>query len=145
MPCGSTTIISRDPLIITPCISYAAINERYAPRKSLEIIRRTGRFGCGVPYVNDALVSAIRYAGNVSLASDTEKVRNAGFAVEADEWAPVLRALPVHFDCEVIGEIRLGTHIMFLGEARRIRLRDDVSLSNSLEWCPWADLVPTSR
>jgi len=28
MPCGSTTVLSRHPLVITPCVGYAAINER---------------------------------------------------------------------------------------------------------------------
>jgi len=144
MPCGSTTIVSRHPLVITPCVSYAAINERYAPRKSLESIRRTGRFGCGVPYVSDDVVAAIRYAGNVSLVRDPYKLRNAGLDVEADPWAPVLRAMPVHFDCEVTSEVRLGTHIMFMGEVKRIRLRRDVTADNPLHWCPWADVVPVS-
>ncbi len=141
MPCGSTTIVSRHPLVVTPCVSYAAINERYAPRKSLDSIRKTGRFGCGVPYVSDDVVSAIRYAGNVSLAHDLEKLTNAGLAVLSGEWAPILPSMPVHFDCEVVGEVRLGTHIMFLGEVKRIRIRGDVTPSNPLTWCPWAELV----
>ncbi|RYD75665.1 MAG: hypothetical protein EOP84_17960, partial [Verrucomicrobiaceae bacterium] len=36
MPCGSTTVLSRHPMIIAACISYAAINVRYAPRASLD-------------------------------------------------------------------------------------------------------------
>ncbi len=141
MPCGSTTIVSRHPLVITPCVSYAAINERYAPRQSLASIRRTGRFGCGVPYINDDIVAAIRYTGNVSLARDRGKIENAGLAVSADEWAPVLPAMPIHFDCEVIGEVRLGTHIMFLGAVKRIRVRSDVTPINPLTWYPWAEVV----
>jgi flavin reductase (DIM6/NTAB) family NADH-FMN oxidoreductase RutF len=42
-----------------------------------------------------------------------------------------------------VGEVRLGTHIMFLGEVRRIRVRADVTPNNPMEWCPWADVVPT--
>jgi flavin reductase (DIM6/NTAB) family NADH-FMN oxidoreductase RutF len=143
MPCGSTTIVSRHPLIVTPCVSYAAINQRYAPRKSLVSIRETGRFGCGVPYVSDDIVSAIRYSGNVSLAGDPDKLENAGLAILPEPWAPVLPSMPVHFDCEVVGEVRLGTHIMFLGEVKRIRIREDLSPANPLTWCPWADIVPT--
>jgi flavin reductase (DIM6/NTAB) family NADH-FMN oxidoreductase RutF len=143
MPCGSTTIISRHPLVITPCISYAKINERYAPRTSLDIIRKTGRFGCGVPFINDVVLSAIKYAGNISLAKDPQKVARAGLQVEPNDWAPVLPALPVHFDCQVVGEVSLGTHIMFLGEVRRIRVRADVTQDNPIEWYPWADVVPS--
>jgi flavin reductase (DIM6/NTAB) family NADH-FMN oxidoreductase RutF len=144
MPCGSTTVLSRQPLVITPCVSYAGINERYAPRASLEIIRRNGKFGCGVPFINSEIISAMKYAGNISFAQDPEKVMNAGLEVERSDWAPVLPALPVHFDCQVIGEVRLGTHIMFLGEVRRIRVRADVTAGNPLEWCPWAQVVPCS-
>ena len=31
---------------------------------------------------------------------------------------PRLLDLPIHFDCEVRDEVRLGTHILFLGEVR---------------------------
>ena len=140
MPCGSTTILSRHPLVITPCVSYASINERYAPRASLDILRKTGRFGCGVPFINDTVVEAIKYAGTISIEHDREKIAHAGLEVISAEWAPVLSALPVHFDCQVIDEIRLGTHVMFMGEVKRIRVRSDVTPDNPIKWYPWADV-----
>jgi flavin reductase (DIM6/NTAB) family NADH-FMN oxidoreductase RutF len=140
MPCGSTTLLSRQPLVICPAVSYAAINQRYAPRSTLDIIRETGRFGCGVPHLSDKVMSAIRYAGNVSLERDADKVRNSGLELSGTEWSPRFRDLPVHFDCQVAGEVRLGTHILFLGEVRRISVRGDVSPTNPLQWCPWARL-----
>ena len=145
MPCGSTTILSRHPLIIAPCVSYARINVRYAPRASLADIRRTRRFGCGVPYVSDLLTSAIRSAGNVSIGADPEKIAHAGLAVTPNPTAPDLPAMPVHFDCAVIGEHRLGTHVLFLGEVKQIRVRADVTPSNPLEWCPWAAVTPVEK
>jgi len=140
MPCGSTTVVSRAPLVITPCVGYAAINERYAPRLTLELIRKNRAFGCGVPFISDRVVAAIKYAGNVSFQVAGDKVARAGLAVERGGPAPVLPELPVHFDCEVLDEVRLGTHVMFLGAVRRIRVRPDVTPSNPLEWCPWADV-----
>jgi flavin reductase (DIM6/NTAB) family NADH-FMN oxidoreductase RutF len=140
MPCGSTTVLSRHPMVIAPCVSYSAINQRYAPRATLSSIRQSKRFGCAVPYIHDAIVNAMRYAGNISFASDRDKVANSGLEVSRHEWAPLLPALPIHYDCEVIGEVRLGTHIMFLGEVRRIRVRDDVSVDNPMEWYPWAEI-----
>ncbi len=142
MPCGSTTVVSRHPLTVAACISYAAINERYAPRATLKTIRQTRRFGYGVPFVNDTIVSAIRYAGNHSIADDPRKAANAGLTVEPSVFAPVLHALPVHFDCELIGEKRLGTHVMVLGEVRCIRVRSDVTPDHPIIWCPWAGLTP---
>jgi len=44
IPCGSTTIVSRQPLVVAACVSYASINERYAPRASLELIRKAGHY-----------------------------------------------------------------------------------------------------
>jgi flavin reductase (DIM6/NTAB) family NADH-FMN oxidoreductase RutF len=140
MPCGSTSVVSRHPMVIAPCVSYADINIRYASRASLELIRKSGRFGCGVPYISDQIVQAIKYAGNISIASDRDKVAHAGLAVRPNPWAPVLTDVPIHFDCEVVGEVRLGTHIMFLGEVRRIEVREDASPSNPLTWTPWADV-----
>ena len=140
MPCGSTTLLSRQPLVICPAVSYAAINQRYAPRSTLDIIRETGRFSCGVPYLSDKVMSAIRYAGNVSLNHDLNKVENSGLERSGSEWSPRFRDLPVHFDCQVTGEVRLGTHILFLGEVKRISVRGDVTPANPIQWCPWARL-----
>ena len=142
MPCGSTTVVSRAPLVITPCVGYAAINERYAPRLTLPLIRKNRAFGCGVPFISERVVAAIKYAGNVSFQVAGDKVARAGLAVARGGPAPVLPDLPVHFDCEVIDEVRLGTHVMFLGAVRRIRVRPDVTPANPLEWCPWADVRP---
>jgi flavin reductase (DIM6/NTAB) family NADH-FMN oxidoreductase RutF len=144
MPCGSTTLISRHPLVITPCVSYAAINQRYAPRKSLELIRNHGRFGCGVPFIHDGIIMAMKYAGNVSYALDELKVAHAGLDIEARKWAPRLKAVPIHFDCKVVGEVKLGTHVMFLGEVCKIIVRDDVTHHNPLEWYPWAAVRPVA-
>lgn len=142
MPCGSTTIVSRQPLVIAPCVSYAAINARYAPRATLGILQRTKRFGCSVPFIHDTILDAIRQTGNISIAHDREKVWKAGLTTEAHSSAPVLSAAPVHFDCRVVDEVRLGTHIMFLGEVESIRIRADVTPQNPIEWCPWADVLP---
>ena len=141
MPCGSTTVVSRHPLVISPCVSYAAVNERYAPRASLDIILDSGWFGCGVPYVDDGVVDAIRYAGNTSLRNDLEKLANSGFSFEDGARVPVLTGLPIFYECEVIGQEYLGTHVMLFGRVNRIRVGADVSAANPLEWCPWADVI----
>ena len=141
MPCGSTTVISRHPMVIAPCVSYAAINERYAPRATLSAIRNTGRFGCGVPFIDDVVLGAIKYCGNVSIRRNRDKVKDSGLDVGPSASAPVLKNLPVHFDCRVVGEVRLGTHIMFLGEVRGIHVRADVTPESPIEWCPWATVA----
>lgn len=141
MPCGSTTVVSRHPFVIAPCVSYAKINERYAARHSLGIIRATKRFGCSVPYIDDVVINGLKYAGNHSMADDPMKVANSGLSVGASPYGPVIKEAPIHFDCEVIGEVLLGTHVMFLGEVKQIRVREDVTPSRPLEWCPWPGLA----
>src|SRR5438552_4071917 len=74
MSCGSTTILSRHPLTLAICISYARINERYAPRASLELFNRADHFGCGVPIYRRDVLEAITYLGNVSRRLDSDKV-----------------------------------------------------------------------
>lgn len=141
MPCGSTMVVSRHPMIFAVCLAYAAINVRYSPRATLGIIRRTGAFGCGVPFIHETLLDAIQYTGNISFSEDPEKLRHARLESEARPSAPALPALPIHFECSVVGEIRLGTHSMVLGEVRQVRVRRDVTPSNPLEWYPLADLT----
>jgi flavin reductase (DIM6/NTAB) family NADH-FMN oxidoreductase RutF len=148
MPCGSTTVISRHPMVIAICVSYAPINERYAPRSSLERIRTIKRFGCGVPYIDDEIVGAINYLGNISFDQDPGKIENCGMTLIEEKAArgaisrtPVFKDLPIHFDCRVTGSELLGTHEMFFGEVERILIRDDLDASNPLEWCPWPELA----
>lgn len=141
MPCGSTTVVSRSPFTIAVCVSYARINIRYTARASLDFLRKNRAFGCGVPYIHDQIVAAVKYAGNVSFRNDPRKVARSGLAVEGGGPVPFLPTLPVQFECRVTGEIPLGTHVMILGEARRIRVREDVGAGNPLKWCPWPVVI----
>lgn len=141
MPCGSTMVVSRQPLVIAPCVSYSAINERYAPRGTLDAIRHARSFACGVPYLSDEIIEFITYTGNVSLRDDPGKLAHAGLEYRALGRNPVLLDLPVTFDCRLVGEKRLGTHVMFLGEVERILVRQDLSAGNALRWCPWATVT----
>ena len=140
MPCGSTTVVSRHPMVISPCISYAQINERYGARASLDLIMSSGHFGVGVPFIDDVVLDAIRYAGNTSLRDDPSKIVNLGMDVDEGELVPILPDLPITYECEVVGSATLGTHVMFFGEVRRILVNPRAEALNALEWCPWADV-----
>ena len=142
MPCGSTTVVSRDPLVVAPCISYAAINDRYAPRHSLDAILETGRFGCSVPFLSDAVVAGITYSGNTSLRDDPDKLAHSGFAADDVDGSPRLLGFPVHFSCRLVDRVRLGTHWMLLGEATSVVVDPAVSAANALSWSPWATVSP---
>lgn len=137
-PCGSTTIVSRHPLTVGICVSYARINARYAPRASLDIIRQSGRFGCGVPIYRRDVLDAISYLGNISLRDDPGKAHHCGLTVVRHGQSLGFEQLPIHFDCRVSGEIRLGTHAMILGEVEKIYVDEKLQDGAVLEWCPWA-------
>jgi flavin reductase (DIM6/NTAB) family NADH-FMN oxidoreductase RutF len=143
MPCGSTNVVSRHPFTIAPCLTYAEINERYARRHSLDIIRNSGRFAVAVPHISKSVIDAVKYAGNISLTQDRNKLRNSGLHIGPESgYGPVIAQSPIHYDCEVVGEVRLGTHVMLLGEVRRILVRSDVTPENPMEWYPWAAVTP---
>ena len=142
MPCGSTFVVSRDPLTIAPCVSYARINERYAPRASLDIIRQRGAFGCGVPYIGDHMLEVLRFTGNTSLRNVIAKASAAGCEMDSIGAAPRIAGCPIHYECAVVGEVALGTHSLFLGKVTRIDVRADVTARNPLQWIPWATVSP---
>jgi flavin reductase (DIM6/NTAB) family NADH-FMN oxidoreductase RutF len=138
MACGSTTILSRHPLTLAICVSYARINERYAPRASLELLEQADHFGCGVPHYDANVLEAIRYLGNVTRSCDPQKVDNCGLTPVRLGKTFGFAELPVHYDCRIVARQRLGTHMLILGEVENVFVRNDVSAENPLEWCPWA-------
>jgi len=138
MPCGSTAIVCRSPFLVGICVGYAKINERYKPRSSLTIIREAGKFGCGVPFVDDKIISAITYSGNISIDDDKDKILNSKLTFDLSGDIPLLLELPITFECQVVKEILLGTHVLFLGEVSKIYVRKDVNKQNPLKWHPWA-------
>lgn len=138
MACGSTAIISRHPLTVAICVSYARINERYAPRASLELLKRADRFGCGVPIYRKDVLDAITYLGNVSRRTDAEKVAHCGLTPRPLGKTIGFDELPVHYGCRIVDRTPLGTHLMLLGEVEEVLVRPDLTPEAPLEWCPWA-------
>ena len=143
-PCGSTAMVARNPLTVGIAVCYANVNVRYAPRASLDLIRTAGRFGCGVPIYRQDVIEAIGYLGNISLRNDPDKVRHSGFSPVTLGNSFGFAELPVHFDCRVVEEIRLGTHSLFLGQVERVFVRRGVTSASPLEWCPWAGQQPVA-
>lgn len=141
LACGSTTILSRRPMTVAICVSYARINERYARRGSLDLFEKAERFGCGVPYYDADVLEAIRYLGNISRSDDPRKVDNCGLRPTRMGGSVGLAELPIHYDCRIVGRQRLGTHVLILGEIENVFVRRDVTPENPLEWCPWAGSV----
>ena len=91
------------------------------------------------------MTNAIRYSGTTSFTNDPDKIANSGLHASRRSLAPQIDDLPIHFECDLVGEIRMGTHIMFLGEVRSILVRSDLNVDNPLTWCPWADVKKSSQ
>jgi flavin reductase (DIM6/NTAB) family NADH-FMN oxidoreductase RutF len=141
MPCGSTSVLVRHPLSIAVCVSYAKINVRYAPRASLDNLLKQKKFICGVPFVNETVIDAIKYSGNISVSQDKNKIINSGLQYLNDAHSPLIPAFPVNFRCKIVDIIRLGTHFLFLGEVESVIVRDDVTKANCLKWYSYPDVV----
>ena len=141
MPCGSTSVLIRHPLCFAICVSYAKINVRYAPRASLKSLMEQKQFICGVPFADNLIIDAIKYAGNISVSQDKEKINNAGLEYLKDEYGPVLSALPINYRCKIVDIVRLGTHFLMLGEVQSVIVRDDVTKENCLKWYSYPDVV----
>ena len=141
MPCGSTSVLSRKPFMIVPAIAANPINERYAPRYSIDNIRRHGYFGCGVPFDNPQIVDAIHYLGNISYNEDPHKVAHSGLTLINRPHAPMLTELPIHFECKVTSEQFLGTHILFYGEVISILIHPKLSPDHPINWTPTARTI----
>lgn len=140
MPCGSTSILIRHPLCFAICVSYAKINIRYAPRASLSSLLERKIFICGVPFANETVINGIKYAGNISVIRDKDKLSNSGLEYLHDEGGPLLTALPISYRCKVVDVVRLGTHFLFLGEVESVIVRDDVTKENCLKWYSYPDV-----
>jgi flavin reductase (DIM6/NTAB) family NADH-FMN oxidoreductase RutF len=141
MSCGSTTVLARNPLTLAICVSYARINERYAPRASLDLLCSAERFGCGVPIYRSDVLDAISYLGSVSRRRDRHKITTCGLTTRRLGNSIGFSEVPVHYDCRITDRLRLGTHMMFLGQVEHVFVRTDVTPTRPLEWCPWAGSI----
>ncbi|MFN2440072.1 MAG: flavin reductase family protein, partial [Chitinophagaceae bacterium] len=145
MPCGSTSVLIRHPLCFAICVSYAKINVRYAPRASLKNLMEQKQFVCGVPFADNHIIDAIKYAGNISVSQDNQKINNAGLEYLEDEYGPILSALPINYRCKIVDIVRLGTHFLMLGEVQSVIVRDDVTKENCLKWYSYPDVVKVNN
>ena len=137
MACGSTTVVARHPLTLAICVANVRTNDRYQPRASLDHLLAARRFGCGVPVHRPDLLEAIVYIGNVSMTDDARKIESSGLTPVRLGATTGFAELPIHFDCRIVGEYRLGTHMLLLGEVETLFVRADLDHKRPLEWCPW--------
>jgi flavin reductase (DIM6/NTAB) family NADH-FMN oxidoreductase RutF len=137
LACGSTAVVARHPLTLAVSLAYVRTNDRYRPRASLDHLLAARRFGCAVPVHRPDIIETIVYIGNVSAVDDSAKVANSGLTPVRLGATPGFAELPIHFDCRVVGQHRLGTHMLILGEVEQLFVRHDLDHARPFEWCPW--------
>ncbi len=102
---------------VPPCVTIA-INATQK-RKTLSDILDTKAFVLGFPGEDQALEAD--YLG-VESGWDADKLKNIGFGVSRAETvnAPVIDALRLSLECEVVHTVTVGSHTQVTGEVKRI-------------------------
>jgi flavin reductase (DIM6/NTAB) family NADH-FMN oxidoreductase RutF len=100
------TPVSLDPPIIAICIKPA--------RYSYELLKETGEFVVNIP--STSLAKHITFCGTVS-GENADKFRETGLTAAPAKKVrtPIIKECIGHLECQVIQEIPVGDHSMFLG------------------------------
>ncbi len=102
---------------VPPCVTIA-INAT-AKRKTLQGILHSRAFVLGFPCEDQAVEAD--YLG-VESGWNTDKLKNIGFSVSRAKTvpAPVIDALLLSLECEVVHTVTVGSHMQITGEVKRI-------------------------
>ena len=94
-----------------PMISVSIRPERY----SRGLIESTGEFTVNIPTV--AMAEAVDYCGMVS-GRDVDKFSAAKLTAKKGSKiaAPIVNECPLALECKVVHSLKLGSHIMYVGE-----------------------------
>ena len=68
-------------------------------------------------------------------------MENAGLMVVDGNHTPVPLDYPIHFECKVVGEHYMGSHVMLFGEVTNIILHPALTKETPMEWNPWPQLM----
>lgn len=104
-----------DPVMV----SVSVRPERY----SYDIIRESKEFVINL--VNEELVYATDYCG-VKSGRDVDKFKELKLTELPSKYvnAPGIAQSPVNLECKVVGEQKLGSHVMFLAEVMGVTVDD---------------------
>jgi flavin reductase (DIM6/NTAB) family NADH-FMN oxidoreductase RutF len=89
-------------------------------------LKAKGAFTINVPSTSQA--EAVDYLGIVSGRDRPDKIAVAGMEVDKGEVvdAPIISSCPVNVECELIGELEIGSHTWFVGEVKHIRADEEL-------------------
>ena len=117
--CG---IVNSEP----PMISVAIRPQRH----TIKGVRQNATFSVNVPAENQ--MREMDYCGIYSGARG-DKNAVCGFTVFYGKLksAPLIEQCPVNIECQVVHELKLGSHVLFIGEIKEIHASENV-LTNGL-------------
>lgn len=94
-------------------------------RKTYENILKTKAFTINFP--NEDLLEVSDYLGMIS-GKNENKIERAGLEIVKGEEvnAPILSDYPVSLECKLIEKLEVGSHMLFIGEIKRVVADEEV-------------------
>ncbi len=110
-PCGMTAAWAGVCASLPASIAVSIRKERY----TYGAVKARGAFTVNVP--NEALTTVTDYFGIFS-GKDRDKFAQAGVTARRGSFvdAPVIEEFPISFECKVVAEVELGSHVQFVGQ-----------------------------
>ena len=119
--CNIITVAWTGTVCSDPAITYISLRPS---RHSYSIIQKTGEFVINL--TTSELTRAMDYCG-VRSGRDHNKFAQMNLTAQAAETvkAPLIAESPVNLECKVIQILPLGSHDMFLGEVKAVRVAEE--------------------
>lgn len=94
-------------------------------RHSYRILKESNEFVVNIPDEN--LLWATDKCGTIS-GKDADKFELCGLTAEKCEKVsvPAIAECPVHLECKIVNSMELGSHGLFLGEVKRVAVRENL-------------------
>jgi flavin reductase (DIM6/NTAB) family NADH-FMN oxidoreductase RutF len=110
---NALTIAWSCPLSVNPPLIGVLITKK---RYSHEIIQHNKEFVINIP--NSSQIKESHYIGSISGQEEPQKLKNAGFSVEASTKvkAPRIKECQINLECKLNDIIPTGDHDLFIGE-----------------------------
>lgn len=111
------------PLSINPPLIGVSITKK---RYSHEIIRQHKNFVVNIPNITQ--VEGSHYIGSISGRKEPQKLKHAGFTIEASNKvkAPRIKECKINLECELQRIIITGDHDLFIGEVVEGVIEDEI-------------------
>lgn len=121
---NALTIAWSCPLSVNPPLIGVLITKK---RYSHEIIQRHKEFVVNIP--DSSQIKESHYIGSISGREESQKLKNAGFSVEASNLveAPRIKECQINLECKLYDILPTGDHDLFVGEIVFIVINQEIT------------------